>query len=234
MTDLDSLQEILGIAFKDVSHLQQALVHRSYLNENGAFPLPSNERLEFLGDALVGLVIAERLYSDFPDFHEGNLTKLRSSLVRTETLARVARSLKLGDYLYLAKGEDESGGRHRQRNLACTLEAVIGAVLTDQGFDAAREFVSRILSNEFEQIAEGKIENDPKSRLQEIVQAKQQLTPIYQTVDATGPDHERVFTVAVFAKETLLGRGSGKSKRAAEQEAARAALETLEGEGTLV
>ncbi|MCL0082838.1 ribonuclease III, partial [Dehalococcoidia bacterium] len=130
MPQLDALQNILGVAFEDVTHLQQSLVHRSYLNESEALsetsddhPLSSNERLEFLGDALLGHVVAERLYCEFPDFSEGDLTKVRSALVRTETLARIARSLNLGDYLFLGKGEAESGGRRRQRNLACALEA---------------------------------------------------------------------------------------------------------------
>ncbi|MBT9163190.1 MAG: Ribonuclease 3 [Chloroflexi bacterium] len=224
LTRLDSLQNILGVTFEDVSHLQQALVHRSYLNEADDFPLSSNERLEFLGDALLGHVVAERLYYESPDFSEADLTNLRSALVRTETLALIAHSLNLGDYLCLGKGEIESGGRYRQRNLACALEAVIGAVFVDQGFDIAREFVLRILGEELERAIAGKLEKDPKSRLQEVVQAEQRLTPVYRTDDVTGPDHDRVFVVDVFAGETLLGRGSGRSKRAAEQEAARAAL----------
>lgn len=234
MTQLDSLQNVLGVVFEDVTHLQQSLVHRSFLNEVDDRPLSSNERLEFLGDALLGHVVAERLYCEFPDFSEGDLTKVRSALVRTETLARIARSLNLGDYLYLGKGEAESGGRRRQRNLACALEAVIGAVLVDQGFNVAREFVLRILANELERATEEKLGKDPKSRLQEVVQAEQRLTPVYRTDDATGPDHDRIFVVDVFAGETFLGRGSGRSKRAAEQEAARAALKTLEGESDLV
>ena len=241
MPQLDALQNILGVAFEDVTHLQQSLVHRSYLNESEALsetsddhPLSSNERLEFLGDALLGHVVAERLYCEFPDFSEGDLTKVRSALVRTETLARIARSLNLGDYLFLGKGEAESGGRHRQRNLACALEAVIGAILVDQGFNVAREFVLRILGKELERATAEKLEKDPKSRLQEVVQAEQRLTPVYRTDNVTGPDHDRIFVVDVFAGETFLGRGSGKSKRAAEQEAAVAALKTLEGESDLV
>jgi ribonuclease-3 len=234
LTQLDSLQNILGVAFDDVAHLQQSLVHRSYLNEADDHPLSSNERLEFLGDALLGYVVAERLYCEFTDFLEGDLTKLRSALVRAETLARIARSLNLGDYLCLGKGEAESGGRNRERNLACALEAVIGAVLVDQGFNAAREFVLRILGKEFERAIEDKLAKDPKSRLQEVVQAKQRLTPVYRIDDVTGPDHDRVFVVDVFAGEIFLGRGSGRSKRAAEQEAAAAALKTLEGESNLV
>ncbi|MCL0059144.1 ribonuclease III [Dehalococcoidia bacterium] len=241
MPQLDALQNILGVAFEDVTHLQQSLVHRSYLNESEALsetsddhPLSSNERLEFLGDALLGHVVAERLYCEFPDFSEGDLTKVRSALVRTETLARIARSLNLGDYLFLGKGEAESGGRRRQRNLACALEAVIGAILVDQGFNVAREFVLRILGKELERATAEKLEKDPKSRLQEVVQAEQRLTPVYRTDNVTGPDHDRIFVVDVFAGETFLGRGSGKSKRAAEQEAAVAALKTLEGESDLV
>jgi len=241
LPQLDALQNILGVAFEDVTHLQQSLVHRSYLNESEALsetsddhPLSSNERLEFLGDALLGHVVAERLYCEFPDFSEGDLTKVRSALVRTETLARIARSLNLGDYLFLGKGEAESGGRRRQRNLACALEAVIGAILVDQGFNVAREFVLRILGKELERATAEKLEKDPKSRLQEVVQAEQRLTPVYRTDNVTGPDHDRIFVVDVFAGETFLGRGSGKSKRAAEQEAAVAALKTLEGESDLV
>ncbi|MCL0069288.1 ribonuclease III [Dehalococcoidia bacterium] len=241
MPQLDSLQNTLGVAFEDVTQLRQSLVHRSFLNESEALsetsddhPLSSNERLEFLGDALLGHVVAERLFCEFPDFSEGDLTKVRSALVRTETLARVARSLNLGDYLFLGKGEAESGGRHRQRNLACALEAVIGAVFVDQGFNVAREFVLRILGKELERATAEKLEKDPKSRLQEVVQAEQRLTPVYRTDDVTGPDHDRIFVVDVFAGETFLGRGSGKSKRAAEQEAAVAALKTLEGESDLV
>ncbi|MCL0089294.1 ribonuclease III [Dehalococcoidia bacterium] len=241
MPQLDSLQNTLGVAFEDVTQLRQSLVHRSFLNESEALsetsddhPLSSNERLEFLGDALLGHVVAERLFCEFPDFSEGDLTKVRSALVRTETLARVARSLNLGDYLFLGKGEAESGGRRRQRNLACALEAVIGAVLVDQGFNVAREFVLRILAKELERATEEKLEKDPKSRLQEVVQAEQRLTPVYRTDDATGPDHDRIFVVDVFAGETFLGRGSGRSKRAAEREAAVAALKTLEGESDLV
>ncbi len=229
MTQLHSLQNILGVTFADITYLHQSLVHRSCLNEANDHHLASNERMEFLGDALLGHVVAERLYHEFPNFSEGDLTKLRSSLVRTETLARIARSLNLGEYLFLGKGEDESGGRERRRNLACALEAVIGAVLVDQGFNAAQEFVLRILGEELERATEEKLEKDPKSTLQEMVQAEQRLTPVYRTEDATGPDHDRVFLVDVYVGETLLGRGSGKSKRAAEQQAAQVALKMMEG-----
>ncbi len=227
VSELDSVQSIIGITFKDVTCLEQSLMHRSYLNESSSV-LASNERLEFLGDALLGLVVAEELYYRFPELPEGDLTKLRASLVRTETLARVAGSLDLGDSLYLGKGEDESGGRHRQRNLAGTLEAVIGAVFLDQGFEVARDFILRILRSEMEQIATGEIDDDPKSHLQQLIQGKQQLTPVYRVVDIEGPEHGKVFTVEVSAGETLLGQGNGRGKRIAEREAAKNALENIE------
>ncbi len=231
MKELDSLQEILGFSFEDISHLQRALVHRSHLNEASGSALESNERLEFLGDALLGLVIAEELYRRFPDFQEGDLTRLRSALVRTETLAGVARSLQLGDYLQLGRGEEETGGRNKQRNLACVLEAVIGAVFIDQGFDMSKEFILRILDSEFETAIEGNLESDPKSKLQELIQARDQITPAYRTIDSFGPDHDKVFTVEVLANDIVLGQGAGTSKQRAEQEAARAALEKLKEEG---
>ena len=227
MAELHSLEDILGINFRDISHLQQALVHRSYLNENPDFELESNERLEFLGDSLLNFVVTERLYLKFPHLAEGDLTRLRSALVRGETLARIAASLKLGDYLYLGKGEDASGGRERRRNLAAVLEAVIGAILVDRGFNTARDFILRVFGDELEQATEEKLKKDPKSKLQEVVQAEFRLTPVYRTVDVSGPDHDRVFKVEVLAGEALLGEGKGKSKQAAEREAAKAALENL-------
>lgn len=223
--DFAGLQSTLGVTFRDPILLQQSLVHRSYLNENPDFPLPSNERLEFLGDALLGFVVAEKLYAEFPDLQEGDLTKLRTALVRRETLASVARSLSLGDYLYLGQGEEQSGGRHRQSNLSHALEAVIGAVLIDQGFAVAKELVLRLLHKvPGKMIGEEWIE-DHKSRLQELVQAERRTIPIYRVIAEDGPGHNRLFTVEVVVGEEVLGQGSGNGKRAAEQEAARSALE---------
>lgn len=225
--EFDRVQKALGITFKDVTYLEQSFIHRSYVNENSS-ALASNERLEFLGDAVLGFVVAEELYYRFPGLPEGDLTKLRSYLVRMETLARVAGALNLGDFLYLGKGEDESGGRHRQRNLAGTLEAVIGAVFLDQGFEVAREFILKIFSSEMEKIATGEIEEDPKSHLQELIQSKRQVTPVYRVVDSEGPEHSKVFTVEVLAGETVLGQGRGVGKRMAERKAARNALDRLQ------
>lgn len=224
MDEIESLQELLGVSFNNPELLHQALVHRSYLNENPGFCLPSNERLEFLGDALLGLVVAERLYEGFPEFQEGRLTKLRSALVRTDTLARIARSLRLGDYLLLGKGEAETGGRHKKRNLAAAFEAVIGAVTVDQGFESARQVVLRVMESELKPALDQETERDPKSRLQEVIQARREPPPTYRIVDAAGPDHARTFTVEVLAGDAILGCGVGSSKRKAEQEAARAAL----------
>jgi len=229
LTNISNLQAALGIDFRDISILQQSLVHRSYLNENPDPNLASNERLEFLGDAVLGYVVAEEIYHRFPDLAEGELTTLRSALVRGETLSRVAMTLGVGEYLYLGHGEEESGGRSRPRNLSCALEAVMGAVLVDQGLEPARGFILRILGTELELAIEDKLVADYKSRLQQTIQSERKITPVYRTVEEMGPDHSKVFTVEVLAGNSILGRGSGRSKRAAEMEAAREALETLSG-----
>ncbi len=230
MIELNSLQQTLGVSFEDVSHLQQALIHRSYLNETSDNSLQSNERLEFLGDACLGLVVTEKLYHDFPDLQEGDLTEFRSALVQTGSLAQVADSLSLGECLHLGRGEDESGGRQKRRNLAGTLEAVIGAILIDQGFDTAKKFILRILEDRFKPDMIESLQKDPKSRLQEITQSQNQQVPVYKIVSSAGPDHEKVFTAEVFLEEVIIGSGSGNSKQRAEKLAAKSALEKLEGE----
>ena len=227
MADLASLQDILGIAFEDLSLLEQSLVHRSYLNENPDFHLSSNERLEFLGDSLLGFVIAEKLYEECHDLSEGKLTKLRASLVRGETLARLASSLGLGDYLYLGHGEEASGGRQRKSTLAGLFEAVLGAVLIDKGFSVARDLVLRLFDTEIHNVIEGNLVADYKSRLQEVVQARHQATPVYRTTKEEGPDHAKEFSVEVLVGDCVIGSGRGRSKRKAEVEAARDALEGL-------
>jgi len=224
---LVDLKEILGVSFKDMSLLEQALVHSSYINENPDFVQSSNERLEFLGDAILGFVVAEKLYSDFPDFSEGDMTKRRSVLVRRDTLARVAGNIGLGNYLCLGKGEEASGGRHKLANLAGALEAVIAAVFLDQGIATTRDFVLKLLDKEMIGVVEQGTGIDYKSRLQELVQSRYQSPPGYKLVEATGPDHDRSFTVEVRIGDAILGRGSGKSKKSAEIEAARLALERL-------
>jgi ribonuclease-3 len=227
LADLASLQDILGITFENLSLLEQSLVHRSYLNENPDFPLASNERLEFLGDSLLGFVIAEKLYEECRDLSEGEMTKLRASLVRGETLARLASSLGLSDHLYLGHGEEASGGRQRKSNLAGLFEAVLGAVLLDKGFPVARELVLRLFDAEIQNAIEGRVIADYKSKLQEVFQARHQVTPIYRTTKEVGPDHAKEFTVEVLINDCVIGRGHGRSKRKAEVEAARDALEGL-------
>jgi len=225
MADWDKLQDNLGIQVRDVSLLQQAFVHRSYLNENAEFTLGSNERLEFLGDACLSLVIAEYLYREFATLDEGEMTKVRAALVRQDSLAQLASSLNLGEFLFLGQGEEKGGGRKRARNLACLMEAVIGAIFVDQGFSAARDLVMRLFRPAFRKVMEEGLAIDYKSRLQELIQAERQERPVYRLVEAVGPDHDKTFWVDVMVAGELLGRGCGKSKQAAEKEAARQALE---------
>lgn len=229
MADWDLLPKTLGITFNNLSTLQQAFVHRSYLNENPEFPLSSNERLEFLGDALLSFLIAESLYQQFNALSEGEMTKIRAALVRQDNLARLALSLRLGDYLYLGQGEEKSGGRKKSRNLACALEALVGAIFIDQDFITTKNFVLKLFGKGFQQAIEEGIATDYKSRLQELAQAQKLGIPFYRLVEAVGPDHDRRFTIEVVVGGEVLSRGQGRSKQLAEKEAARQALERLLG-----
>jgi ribonuclease III len=225
LADLTKLEEKLGISFDNPSWLQQALTHSSYINEKPGSAATSNETLEFLGDAVLGLVVAEKLFDDYPEYDEGELTRLRSALVRRETLAEIARTIDLGDYLYLGIGEEAGGGRSKPANLAGALEALIAAIYLDQNLGIARNFILRAFGPEMQKQAHRGAETDYKSQLQEVVQAEKQMTPSYYVVKATGPDHARQFTVEVSIGGIVLGKGTGKSKKAAEMEAARIALE---------
>ena len=227
MADLSVLQQTLGVFFNDLSLLKQALVHSSCINENPSFAPTSNERLEFLGDTVLSLIVAEKLYQDFPHFTEGKMTKLRAALVRRDTLTRIAGTISLGDYLYLGKGEEASGGRHKLANLAGALEALIAAISLDQGLATTKDFVLRLLNEELQKAVSQDAGVDYKSQLQELIQAKEQRTPDYHIIETIGPDHDRRFTVEVRVGNTVLGRGSGRSKKMAETEAARAALAQL-------
>ena len=231
MADLEEIQQALGVSFKNISLLEQSLVHRSYLNENPDFSLPSNERLEFLGDAVLGLIVADNLYRGFPHLSEGEMTRLRAFLVRQETLAEVATSLNLGQYLYLGRGEASGGGRERPSNLACALEAIISAVFIDQGLARTRKLVLRWLNPRLEKALQEEQGSDYKSRLQEVIQARQHLTPVYRMVEVVGPDHARQFTAEVVVGKKVLGRGQGSSKQIAEMEAARIALSNVSRSG---
>ena len=229
MFDEKRLEELLGVKFNNPSLLKQALVHDSYLNENPNFPLASNERLEFLGDAILGYIVAKQLYDLFPDMTEGKLTAFRSYLVCQETLSRLAKSLNLGEYLLLGQGEAKGGGRNRPTNLARAMEALIGAIALDQAPETCRKVVLRLLATDIDLLKAGKHPLDYKSRLQEIVQAKGRPsgTPTYHTIDTQGMAHDRWFRIEVRLGDEVLGQGEGKSKRYAETEAARDALEKL-------
>jgi ribonuclease-3 len=216
--------------FKNPQLLETALTHRSALNEpsSGTSSKESNERLEFLGDAVLELAVTLFLFNELPQDPEGKLTAYRSALVRTTTLAKVGRKLNLGQKLYLSKGEEATGGRDNDSLLADTMEAIIGAVYLDQGLTAAQDFIQQHIMPEFEQIKQNKLYKDAKSLLQETVQAKGYATPTYRLLKAEGPDHDKTFTVEVEVGEQVLGRGIGSNKQIAEQAAARQALKKFE------
>lgn len=203
--------------------MQQVFVHRSYLNENPGFPLQHNERLEFLGDAVLELVVTEHLFKTYPN-PEGELTNWRSALVKGEMLAVIALELNIGELLYLSKGEEKGGGKSRALILANTFEALIGGIYLDQGYDAAKDFVTRFLLGRLPEILEKGLHVDAKSRFQEMVQELQGITPTYKVLSETGPDHAKTFEVGVFIGTKLVGSGSGNSKQSAEQAAASAAV----------
>ncbi len=230
MAGLEILEKILGISFNDSSLLEQALVHSSRINENPG--LTSNERLEFFGDAVLGLIIARKLYQDFPECNEGELTKLRAVLVQRDSLTRVAKGLRLGDYLYLGKGEELSDGRNKAGNLAGALEAIIGAIFLDQGFIVTSQFILKHFEPELRKALISGEGANYKSQLQELIQAKGQKTPTYHLVAESGPEHDKVFTIEVKLDNRILARGSGKGKKKAETEAARSALKELLGNFT--
>lgn len=224
---LENLQENLGYRFRDESLLRGALYHSSYANEHRNENIVSNERLEFLGDAVLGFVSAEFLYSRFPHAPEGELTRIRAALVREESLFEVAQALQLGECLMLGKGEESGGGRQRPSILADCTEAVFAAVYLDGGMDCARDLIHRVLLSKGDiEVAESR-RRDYKTELQELVQRKPHQVLRYELVGQSGPDHAKVFTVAVLLNGDPVGEGSGHSKKEAEQAAARAALEKL-------
>ena len=227
MIDWNCCQSDLGISFRRGALLEHAFVHTSYLNENPDFYLPDNERLEFLGDAILNFMVAERLYKEFPKLPEGDLTEIRASLVCRDTLAEVAFSLKLGDWLLLGQGEEASGGRTKQSNLANAMEALIGAIYLDQGVAAARRFVLKQLKPELRKIKAGKMTPNYKAIVQELIQGQKKPAPVYRLAETAGPDHNKEFTAEILVEGEALGRGTGKSKKAAESQAARAAWERL-------
>lgn len=221
-----ALERALGMQFNDASLLREALTHRSYLNEIDQ-AWPSNERLEFLGDSVLGLITTNFLFHRFPELGEGELTNLRSALVRTETLAHFSEEIKLGKYLFLGRGEEMSAGRRRPAGLACAFEALLAAVYLDAGYEAARDFAMRFVEPELEAVLRGRLHKNAKSALQELSQSRMQVTPTYHLLEESGPDHAKSFTVEVRIADEVLGRGHDRSKRGAEQAAAEQALDAL-------
>jgi len=219
------LQERLGICFQHLDALEMALTHRSLLAEQEG--VTSNERLEFLGDAVLGIIIAEECYRRFPTWSEGELSKAKATVVDERALAEIARRWELGTYSRVSRGEDASGGRERRSLLADMVEAVVGAYFLDSGLDACRTFVLRECASALDAVTSREFDNDYKTQLQEVYQARYQAAPTYIVIAEDGPPHDRTFTVAVVFTEDELGRGEGKSKKVAEQQAAANALRTL-------
>lgn len=222
----DQLQSTIGVTFHDKELLQHAFYHRSYLNEAKHIK-ESNERLEFLGDAILSFLTSQFLYTTYPTYPEGVLTNIRSSLVKTKSLGESAKALGFGDLLFLSHGEEESGGRNNMSLLADSFEAFLGALSIDQGIDSVKQFLASYLFPKTLAIVESKSYLDFKSLLQEIIQEDTKTSPIYQVVKSEGPDHNRLFYIEAYIGEKKLGEGKGKSKQEGEQAAAANALEKI-------
>lgn len=224
MTDLSQLEKKLDLTFNNPDLLLQALTHRSYLNERPDFRVGHNERLEFLGDAVLELVVTEELYARFPDKPEGDLTSFRAALVNSKILSDVSVELELNDFLNLSRGEAKDTGRARQYILANTFEALVGAIYLDRGYEASKKFILSVLMGRLEDILSKKLYKDPKSLFQEEAQERVGITPTYEVLQEWGPDHDRHFVVGVYLEKELAAEGEGPSKQTAQEEAARAAL----------
>ena len=222
--NFSKFEEKIGIKFKDKNLLKQAFTHRSYLNENPSLALEQNERLEFLGDAVLELTITEYLYKKYPKKKEGEMTALRAALVNSITLSEVANGLNIGDFLLLSKGEAKSLGKARQYILANAFEAIIGAVYLEHGYEKTFGFLEKTLFGKIEEVIEKKLWIDAKSLFQEKAQELESVTPSYKVLSESGPDHEKVFIMGVFLRDELTAEGKGASKQEAEQDAARNGL----------
>lgn len=222
--DLAKLEELLDVAFTDKNILRSAITHRSYLNEHRDATQEHNERLEFLGDAVLELVVTDFLFKKYPDKPEGELTAIRAALVNTTSLSAAADEIGLNEYLLMSKGEAKDTGRARQYILANAFEACIGAIYMDRGYDVAEQFIARQLFARTDEIVAKRLWQDPKSRFQELAQERTSVTPTYELLSQEGPDHDRVFTVGVFLNSDKVAEGSGRSKQEAEQSAAEHAI----------
>ncbi len=223
--DLIELMEKIKIYFSENELLFKALTHKSYANEKRAEELKDNERLEFLGDSVLDLVVSEYIFSKYPNHPEGELAKIRSVVVSTTMLAEKAREISLGEHILLGKGEEQSGGRTRDSILADTFEAVVGSIYLDQGFNQARTFILELLIPNINDVEMGDHIQDYKTLLQELIQKETNQRPLYEVINEEGPDHKKVFTVHVKIGNKILGIGKGNSKKEAEQQAAQNAIE---------
>ncbi len=223
--DLSKLETILGVVFIDKNYLLSAVTHRSYLNEHREATQEHNERLEFLGDAVLELVVTDYLYQKYPEKPEGELTAVRAALVNTVSLSDSAQRLGLNDFMLMSKGEAKDTGRARQYILANAFESCIGAIYLDQGYDAAKKFISEQLFIKTDKIVEKKLWQDAKSRFQELAQERVSITPSYEMMSQEGPDHDRMFTIGVYLRTEKIAEGKGRSKQEAEQDAAEKAID---------
>jgi ribonuclease-3 len=224
MINFSNFEKKTKVTFKDKGLLQQAFIHRSYINENPGTKLSHNERLEFLGDAVLELIVTDFLYKKYPNYTEGELTSLRSALVNAIIISEVATGIGMNEYLLLSKGEAKDNGKARQYILANTYEAYIGAMYLDQGIEVVDKFLQKYLLPKTEEIVSKKLWRDAKSLVQEKAQEFVNVTPAYKVLHESGPDHDKHFTVGIFFRDDLIAEGKGKSKQEAEQKAAEAAL----------
>jgi len=225
--NLTSLEKIIGYKFSNKDLLKEALTHRSYLNENASWSLPHNERLEFLGDAVLELAVTEELYHRLPDYSEGILTPIRAALVNYQALLEIAAEIKLEKHLLLSKGEANGNDRSREAILANATESVIGAIYLDSDYKTIKKFINQFVMARLDEVMRGESYRDPKSVLQEKIQSTKKLTPTYKVLEESGPEHNKVFKVAVYFDKKKIAAGEGLSKQEAETQAAKKALEKI-------
>lgn len=231
MIKFEKLENIIGIKFKNSDLFKESLTHRSYLNEKPNWSFPHNERLEFLGDAVLELLVSDLLFRNFPNFPEGQMTVLRAALVNYQMLAKVASGIKLDDFVLMSRGESKDTGKAREVILANTIEALIGAIYLDQGIEVTNSFVKKFIFSRLDEVLKNKTYKDSKSTLQEIIQEKLKITPTYRVLSEEGPAHQKTFCIGVYFNEDLVAKGEGTSKQEGEIAAAKEALKKFEKKG---